>query len=126
MSVNSHDPRPQARIRTTSGTNQTEPVGAYVDRSLTKRNIDNGVVEEAHPPRSGSTTLGDIRNFYAADAKTEIENTDAATENVGVTPPPNSPNSWAIEDDADGIPRSRDYYRNDGMHGQDFLKNQGG
>ena len=125
MAVNPHDPRPQAKIRTTSGTNATEPRNAYVDQSLTKRNIDNGDVEEAHPPRSGSTTLGDIRPVYANDAKTEIQNTAAATENANVDPLPNSPNSWAIEDDEQGIPRSRDYYRNEGMHGQDYLNNQG-
>lgn len=121
MAVNPHDPRPQARIRTTSGVNATEPRNAYVDQSLTRRNVNNGNVAEAHPPRSGSTTLGDIRNFYANDAQVEIENTAAAIENTNVNPPPNSPNSWPIEDDAAGIPRSRDYYSNEGMHGQDFF-----
>lgn len=124
MAINTHDPRPQARIRTSSGANNTEPVGPYVDRALTRRNVDNGVVAEPLPPRSGLTTLGGIRNFYAEDAAKEIDS-EVPAENVGVTAPPHSGNSWKIADDAAGVPRGRDYYRNGGMHGQDYLGNQG-
>jgi hypothetical protein len=123
VTVNPHDPRPQASIRTTSGTGETEPTGPYVDKSLTQRNPVNADPDAPFPPSSGSTTLGDVRPVYASDHATEIVK-DAAIDN-DPSDVPNSPNSWQIED-VNGVPRSRDYYRNDGMIGQDdFLKNQG-
>ena len=122
MAVNANDPRPQATIRTVSGTNGTEPRGAYVDQALTVRNPPTTTIAD-DPPKSGSTTLGNIRRFYAADKTEEIEQ-DAT--NPGVDPPPHSPNKWLIADDADGIPRAADPYRNNGLHGRTYLNNAGG
>ncbi len=53
------------------------------------------------------------------------QNFDFTPGDQGAVPPPHAPNSWPIEDDAAGIPRSRDAYREGGMIGQDFLDNQG-
>lgn len=121
MSVNPHDPRPQASIRTVAGTGTQEPTGPYVDKSITKRNI----VQDAppvSPPKSGSTTLGSVRGVYAEDGVTEIAK-DASIDNSAAVAPPHSPNSWKIET-IDGIPRSADPYRNSGLIGRDYLDNQ--
>lgn len=107
MPGNPHDPRPQNVIRTSSGTNATEPVNAYVDQSLTKRNIDNGDVEEALPARSGSTTLGEITVY-------EKEGTNHEPGDQGATPPANAPNYMAP---------GRDLYANNGAVGQGFVNN---
>lgn len=121
MAVNANDPRPQAVIRTTSGTNGTEPRGAYVDQALTLRNPPTATITP-DPPKSGSTTLGNIRRFYAED---QVEEIDQTATNPTVDPPPHSPNKWLIEDDADGIPRAADPYRNEGLIGRDYLNNAG-
>jgi hypothetical protein len=106
-----HDPRPQASIRTTSGADQTEPVGPYVDRSLTKRNPANDDAPASYSPeKSGSTTLGEIVVY-------DKPGTDHTPGDQGATVPPHSPNSWTP---------GRDYYKNNGMVGQDFTQNQGG
>lgn len=65
----------QGQVVTTSGDNATARVGQYVDTSLTKRNVDNGVVDPdtQGPLQSGSTTLGDIRRFYANDKAEQLD-----------------------------------------------------
>lgn len=116
------DPRPQAGIRTYSGPNATEPTGPYVDKALTTRNVDNGVVPDTFPARTSAKDLGNGRRFYAEDRVSEIDQTAAAAENADVAPPPNSGNSWKIADDAQGFPRSNDFYGNGGLHGKNYLK----
>ena len=116
------DPRPQgAPPVTQGGTNRTAFRGPYVDQGLTLRNPPDVAITPT-PAKSGSATLGGIRNFYANDRAHEIENT---ATNPDATAPEHAGNRWQIEDDSAGIPRSRDFYRNNGMIGQDFLMNQG-
>jgi hypothetical protein len=118
-------PAPQTEVITTSTVNNTARIGAYTDRTITRRNVQPTVpVPGPNPPRSGSKTLGNIRRFYAEDKVEEKDQNAAATENVGVLPPPHSPNSWKIRNDAQGVPRSRDYYSNNGLIGQSFFDNQ--
>lgn len=118
MSVNPNDPRPQATIRTTSGTNGVEPRGPYVDQARTRRNPPD-VAIPVNPAKSGSTTLGSTRPAYAADQEVEIDN-DATNPSAPV--PARAPTAWPIVDDADGIPRPKDPYRVDGMIGQEFFE----
>ena len=108
MSVNVHDPRPQATIRTSGGSLATEPRGAYVDQGLTKRN-DSPTPDAILPARSGSTTLGEVTIY-------DIPTVNHEPGDQGAVVPPHSPNSWTPD---------RDYYTIDGMPGQDFFKNQG-
>lgn len=120
MATNSHDPRPQAVIRTVSGTGETEPRGPYVDQSITTRNPPDATLPD-DPLRSGAKTLGNIRRFYAED---QVEEVDQDATNPAATPPEHAPMGWAIETTDDGISRSRDPYRNAGMIGQDFLEQE--
>lgn len=108
MTANPHDPRPQATIRTTGGSASTEPRGAYVDQSLTRRNVQP-TADEIVPARSGSTTLGEITVYDPPGVNHE-------PGDQGAEVPAHSPNSWQPD---------RDYYANGGMVGQDFFNNQG-
>lgn len=108
--------------------NETAHAGPYVDQSITKRNVDNEAagltVPTPVPARSGATTLGETKIYETVDqAGASLVNHEPGDQ--GAQAIPHSPNSWAIEDDADGFPRSRDPYRNNGMTGQDFFDNQG-
>lgn len=116
-------PSPQSQVVHSKGTNQTARVGQYVDTGLTKRNVSGSSAASDLPAKSGSTTLGDIRPVYSNDQDNEIENTAAATENAGVTPPPHAPNKWA-RGTVNGRRVSRDPYANQGMIGQTAFNNQ--
>lgn len=120
------DPRPQGQPpRTFSGINQPAAVGTYVDPALTVQNGQTASPPTPVPPRSGSTTLGSTRTTYAEDGNTEIEK-DAAIDNSAAQDIPRSPNSWAIKNDDQGIPRSADpYSATTGLIGRDYLKNAG-
>jgi hypothetical protein len=112
MATNPNDPRPQAKIETVSSNNLTAARGAYVDTSLTRRN-GSSTPDAILPLKSGSTTLGNIRRFYAENRAEEI---DATVGDQGAVVPPHSPVAWKP---------GRDYYKIDGMVSQDFYKNQG-
>lgn len=123
MAVNPHDPRPQAAIRTVSGTEDTEPRGAYVDQAITTRNQTDKVITP-DPVKTGASDLGNVRSVYAEDQVDEI---DQDATNPGVDPAPHSKPKWEIETTADGISRAKDPYRNDGMISQNAtFENQGG
>lgn len=123
-SVYGDPPNHQAEQYNTAEDNATAHIDPYTDRSITKRNVAQEVGFEPTdtPKRSGSKTQGNIRRFYAED---RVEEIDQVATNPGVDPPPHSPNSWLIETDDEGISRSRDYYRNNGMISQGYLENQG-
>jgi hypothetical protein len=93
--------------------NEAARPGPYVDTSITRRNVDNGVVPEAGPARSGSRTQGNIRRFYAED---EVEEVDSHDTHPEVDPPAHNPNKWVF---------GRDPYANNGMVGQEYFNNQG-
>lgn len=115
-------PSAENTVNNSSAVNRQALPGPYVDQSLTLANVDSSPAPDLDvPPPSGSRTLGGIRPVYSNDQKEDIENTAAATENVGVDPPPNTLNKWGISTDTMGINRSRDPYRNNGMEG--FLRN---
>lgn len=119
-------PSPYSKVVTTTGTNSQARLNAYVDQALTKRNVDGDVAASDLPaPKTPATSQGDIREVYANDKQSNIENDAAAGENAGVPPPPNSPNSW-VRGTVDGKRMSRDPYANQGMVGQTFYNNQGG
>lgn len=102
-------------INNSNSANRQSPPGPYVDQALTLVAVDSSPAPALNvPPPSGSTTLGGIRPVYANDQKEDIENTDAASDNAGVTPPPHV-NEWTITTDGQGISRSRDPYRNNGV-----------
>lgn len=106
MATNPHDPRPQAKFYRNAATNRTEPRGAYVDQSITTRNLRDNVSTAVNP--LDEKNLGETKVY-------EPEGTDHKPDNQpGDTP--HSPNSWTI---------GHDYYKNNGMPGQDFFKNQG-
>jgi hypothetical protein len=119
-------------VRTTLAANSQAPRGVYVDQAITRVNVvqpPGTVAGQGYTPgvpelvrTSIRNNQGSTRRFYAADRKDEIANHET---NPSAPPIPHSPNSWKIELDSLGIPRSRDYYRNNGMIGQDFFKNQG-
>jgi len=127
MASQSADPKaPQAEVVTLKSTNNPARVGPYTDTSLTTRNsVETAAASDLPPPRSIGNSQGDIRPVYANDQAEEIANTDAASDNAGVDPPPKSPNSWA-RGTVDGRRVSRDPYANQGMVGQSFFNNQGG
>ena len=108
---------PQTNLIKISTTNNPARINAYTDPKLTTRNVVM-TADTIVPPKSGSTTLGDIRPVYANDTTTEIENDGPFPEQ---TPLPQAPNYWPIKTDTAGIPRSRDPYRNGGMIGQTFF-----
>lgn len=91
--------------------NEQARPGPYTDVSLTRRNVTNPTAVPQGPARSGSHTQGNIRRFYAEDQVQEVD----STPTNDVDPPPHSPNHWAF---------GRDYYKNNGMVGQDFMRNQ--
>ncbi len=78
------------------------------------------------PNKAGSTTLGNIRPFYAEGNVKEI---DQVVGDQGAIEPGHSSNSWVIEETDDGIERGADPYRNQGLSGpdsgRDYLDNQG-
>lgn len=118
-------PAPQSEVVHSTSTNNPARIGTYTDPDLTTRNVSGTAAESDLPaPKSPATSQGDIREVYANDQKSNIENTAAATANAGVDPPPKSPNSWA-RGTVNGQRVSRDPYANQGMLGQDFYKNQG-
>lgn len=97
---------PQAEVITTTTNNATARVGAYVDTSLTKRNIDNGAFDpdDEGPLKSGSTTLGDIRRYYANDKAEALDSADGSHE---------APVS--LQDVRGGLVHGRDPYANSGV-----------
>lgn len=115
-------PAPQTDLITSSGNNKPARVGPYTDRSLTKRNATGTAVTD-QPPASGAVPKS-VRPVYATDKQTEIQATEAATENAGVAPAPQAGNKWKIET-VDGVSRPRDFYRNEGVIGEDYLNNGG-
>lgn len=123
-SQHSDPPAPYTEVKTTGGDNASPRLNAYVDPALTKRNAVSTPAASDLPPKSGSTTLGGIRPVYANDKNTELQNTEAATDNQAVDPPPHAPNK-PVGSVRNGQFRARDPYSNDGMPGQDYLKNQG-
>ena len=122
-SVNDDPPSGQGKVITTSGNNAAAGYGPYIDRGQTVRNASNVAPALNIPGPSGSTTTGSTRPVYANDQLKEVDNDDAAVDNVGVTPPPHAPNKMAGEKDSNNIFRSRDPYRNNGMTGQSFFAN---
>lgn len=102
---------PQAEVVTGTADNSTARVGAYTDTAITKRNVNSSPAPTPSPSRTGHVGK-DVRRFYAEDGETEIENT---ASNPSAEKPPHSPNSWTP---------GRDPYANNGMVGQDFLRNQ--
>lgn len=117
-------PAPQTDLITSAGSNKPARVGPYTDRSLTKRNATGTAVTD-QPPAASPVTKS-VRPVYAVDKATEIATVAAATANANVEPAVQAGNKWKIETDAQGIPRSRDFYRNDGVTGEPHLKNGGG
>ncbi len=116
-------PAPQSQVVTAGTPNQTARIGAYTDRSLTQRAVEGTAAASDLPaPKSPATSQGDIREVYANDKQSNIENDAAATENAAVDPPPHSPNSWA-RGTVGGRRVSRDPYANQGMVGQSFYNN---
>lgn len=116
---------PQSEVVHVSGTNDAPRIGTYTDPDLTTRNsVETAAASDLPAPKSPATSQGDIREVYANDQQSNIQNTAAATENAGVEPPPKSPNKWA-RGTVNGQRVSRDPYANQGMIGQDFYKNQG-
>ena len=109
-------PAPQSEVIREAGANKGPRKGAYTDPNLTTRNAEETAAPSDLPAKSGSTTTGGIRPFYAGDQATEIENTDAAVENAGVAQPPHSPNSSRMRNGA-----RRDPYANSGQ--ADYLDN---
>lgn len=92
--------------------------GPYKDPGLTRAgDPDPNQVSTAAKPDTADK-LGRVTIYDA-------EGTNQEPGDQGAVTPPHSPTHWSIEDDAAGIPRSRDYYRNGGMIGQDFIDNQG-
>lgn len=88
--------------------NETAFPGPYVDQSLTKRNPSHAVPPMGDTPaKSGSTTLGEVTIY-------DVPEVDHEPGDQGATEPPHSPNSWKP---------GRDPYKNNGMVGQDFMKN---
>ncbi len=98
-----------------------------IDSTFQRADRDPGITRAGNPDpeqestadlpcASGSTTLGNIRPFYANDNLTEIDQNSAEEDNDEVDPPPNSGNAW--------VP-GRDPYAVDGSVDQDYLKNQG-
>lgn len=85
--------------------------GADKDPNITRPgNPDLEQVSTAElPGKSGSTTLGNIRPFYAEDKVKEIDQ-DASND---VDPPPTAGNSWEV---------GHDLYANGGG-GRDYLLN---
>jgi hypothetical protein len=100
-------------------------IGPYTDPNLTTRNAETLDPPAINVPGPNASTTDNVRRYYAADQQTEIESVEAATENADVAAPPPATPSWKISTDAQGIPRSRDPYRNNGMTGQSFFSNQG-
>lgn len=121
----SDPPAPYTAVVTGGGPNAAPRLNAYTDPALTKRNAQGNAAESDLPPGSGSRTLGGIRPVYAEDQNEDIDNTAAAAANASVAPPPKAPNKWVGAKTPDNIFRARDPYRNNGMVGQDYLKNQG-
>lgn len=118
-------PAPQSEVVTVSTPNVPARINAYTDPDLTTRNVTGTVAASDLPvPKAPSNSQGDIRPVYANDQKSNLENDAAATENVGVTPPPTAPNKWA-RGTVNGRRVSRDPYANQGMVGQPFFKNIG-
>lgn len=119
-------PSPQSEVVTQSTPNAAARVNAYTDPSLTTRNVTGTAAASDLPaPKSPATSQGDIREVYANDQQSNLENDAAATENVNVDPPPHAPNKWA-RGTVNGRRVSRDPYANNGMVGQTYLNNQGG
>jgi hypothetical protein len=124
-------PAPYTEVVTASGPNEVARINAYTDRNLTKRNVvqpAGTVPGRDEVLKTGSAVgqadpQGDIRRYYANDKAQEIENDGPW---IPQDPPAHAPNSWPITTDAMGIPRSRDFYRNGGMVGQEFLDNPEG
>jgi hypothetical protein len=106
--------------------NNPARVGTYTDTDITKRNVvETAAPSDLPPPQSPAISQGSTRPVYANDQAQEIANTDAATENAAVDPPPHAPNSWA-RGTVNGRKVSRDPYANQGMVGQAFFNNQSG
>lgn len=118
-------PSPQSEIVTAAGANKPPRVNAYTDPALTTRNSEETAAASDLPaPKSPETSQGDIREVYANDQQSNVENDAAEAENVGVDPPPAAPNKWA-RGTVNGARVSRDPYANQGMVGQTFFNNQG-
>jgi len=98
--------------------NEGEFMGACVDAEITLDGTPDDQVSEAVDPFSDVDKLGDNEVY-------EVDGTNHSPGDQGATTPPHAPNKMAVEEDGDGIARSRDPYRNDGMIGQDFMQNQG-
>lgn len=118
-------PSPQSEIVTVAGDNQSPRVNAYTDPALTTRNAtETAAASDLPAPKSPATSQGDIREVYANDQQSNLDNDAAATENVNVDPPPHAPNKMA-RGTVNGRRVSRDPYANGGMVGQSFFNNQG-
>lgn len=117
-------PAPQTDLITTTGSNKPARVGPYTDRSLTKRNATGTAVSDQ--PAAPTPKIKSVRPVYAVDKQTEIDTVAAATANAAVEPAVQAGNSWKIETDDQGISRSRDFYRNNGVTGEPHLLNGGG
>lgn len=117
---------PQSEVITLTSSNNPARIGTYTDPALTVRNsVETAAASDLPAPKSPATSQGDIREVYANDKQSNIENVAAATENAAVEPPPKSPNSWA-RGTVNGARVSRDPYANQGMVGQSFYQNQSG
>jgi hypothetical protein len=117
--------------------------GPYTDPTLTQAGpkFDDVTNDPTGTFNDGETIPGDTPAKHApADVGNNSElnyepvtsdgtsPVDHAPGDQGAVVPPHSPVAWQIEQvDVEGtdIPFGRDPYRNDGMIGQDFLKNQG-
>ena len=116
-----------------TGTNPDPNGGAFqradVDPALTRSVEDGPLVQTSTANdtvgKSGSDTLGNIREFYAAD---NVEEIDQDPGDQGATAPGHSPNTWVGEDD-NGVFRGASPYRNQGLSGpktdRGYLDNQG-
>lgn len=117
---------PQSEVINLTSQNNPARIGTYTDPDLTTRNVvETAAASDLPAPKSPATSQGDIREVYASDQLSNIENVAAATENADVTPPPKAPNSWA-RGTVGGRRVSRDPYANQGMVGQSFFNNQSG
>lgn len=104
MATDPNDPRPQVVINTVGGSRRAEPRGPYVDQALTTRNLA-GQASTAVDPLD-EKNLGEVHVYDPAGRQ--------KSGFPEQTPLPNSPVAWR---------NGRDYYKNNGMVGQDFFKN---
>lgn len=98
------------------------PLGAFGAATKTPAANVPGTIPAAHPANAPGSAPQTPATTHAQTKVYDVQGVNHEPGDQGAVTPPHSPNSWAIEDDS-GVPRQRDYYRNDGMVGQGYLNN---